>query len=101
MHPPHRSAIHTVTATRRKSSSPDRHSADPHPPPLGNRRLHHAPHGRAFFLFMYYLNIPSNIMSLCGIAISIGICRWAVVMVEKRLARAKLHFGNQKSRRHQ
>src|SRR4051794_14393249 len=25
------------------------------------------------FLFMYYLDIPSNIMSLCGIAISIGI----------------------------
>jgi hypothetical protein len=30
----------TVTATRaKKSSSPDRHSADPSPPPLGNRRF--------------------------------------------------------------
>lgn len=35
------------------------------------------------FLFMYYLGIPSNIMSLCGIAISIGILVDAsVVMVE-------------------
>ncbi len=35
------------------------------------------------FLFMYYLGIPSNIMSLCGIAISIGILvDAAVVMVE-------------------
>lgn len=35
------------------------------------------------FLLMYYLQIPSNIMSLCGIAISIGILvDAAVVMVE-------------------
>ncbi|HYE17824.1 MAG TPA: efflux RND transporter permease subunit [Tepidisphaeraceae bacterium] len=35
------------------------------------------------FLFMYYAGIPSNIMSLCGIAISIGILvDAAVVMVE-------------------
>lgn len=35
------------------------------------------------FIFMYYLNIPSNIMSLSGIAISIGLfVDAAVVMVE-------------------
>jgi len=51
------------------------------------------------FLFMYYLNIPSNIMSLCGIAISIGILvDAAVVMVENASHELKLHFGNQKVR---
>lgn len=52
------------------------------------------------FLFMYYLGIPSNIMSLCGIAISIGILVDAsVVMVEnashelKAAAEAKPHPG--------
>src|SRR5256886_13765116 len=49
------------------------------------------------FLFMYYPNIPSNIMSLCGIAISIGILvDAAVVMVENASHELKLHFGNEK-----
>src|SRR3954451_3788639 len=49
------------------------------------------------FLFMYYLNIPSNIMSLCGIAIIIGILVDAVVvMVENASHELKLHFGNEK-----
>ncbi|HEV8379148.1 MAG TPA: efflux RND transporter permease subunit, partial [Tepidisphaeraceae bacterium] len=49
------------------------------------------------FLFMYYLNIPSNIMSLSGIAISIGILvDAAVVMVENASHELKLHFGDGK-----
>ncbi len=47
------------------------------------------------FLFMYYLAMPSNIMSLCGIAISIGILvDAAVVMVENASHRLKEQFGN-------
>ncbi len=49
------------------------------------------------FLFMYYLNIPSNIMSLSGIAISIGILvDAAVVMVENATHELHLVFGKQK-----
>ncbi|MGE5609521.1 MAG: efflux RND transporter permease subunit [Bacillota bacterium] len=49
------------------------------------------------FLFMYYLQIPSNIMSLCGIAISIGILvDAAVVMVENASHELKVHFGDGK-----
>jgi Cu/Ag efflux pump CusA len=49
------------------------------------------------FLFMYYLNIPSNIMSLSGIAISIGILvDAAVVMVENATHELHLHFGKEK-----
>ncbi|MGA2497763.1 MAG: efflux RND transporter permease subunit [Tepidisphaeraceae bacterium] len=51
------------------------------------------------FLFMYYLNIPSNIMSLSGIAISIGILvDAAVVMVENATHELHLHFGKEKVR---
>ncbi len=49
------------------------------------------------FLLMYYLGISSNIMSMCGIAISIGILvDAAVVMVENATHELKLHFGDQK-----
>ena len=48
------------------------------------------------FLFMHYLNIPSNIMSLSGIAISIGILvDAAVVMVENATHELKQHFGDE------
>ena len=48
------------------------------------------------FLFMYYLGMPSNIMSLCGIAISIGILVDAsVVMVENATHALKERFGDQ------
>jgi Cu(I)/Ag(I) efflux system membrane protein CusA/SilA len=48
------------------------------------------------FLFMYYLQIPSNIMSLSGIAISIGILvDAAVVMVENASHELKQKFGDQ------
>jgi Cu(I)/Ag(I) efflux system membrane protein CusA/SilA len=48
------------------------------------------------FLFMYYLDIPSNIMSLSGIAISIGILvDAAVVMVENATHELKDHFDAQ------
>jgi Cu(I)/Ag(I) efflux system membrane protein CusA/SilA len=51
------------------------------------------------FLFMYYLDIPSNIMSLSGIAISIGILvDAAVVMVENATHELHDRFGNQKVR---
>ncbi len=51
------------------------------------------------FLFMYYLNIPSNIMSLSGIAISIGILvDAAVVMVENASHELKERFGDGKVR---
>jgi Cu(I)/Ag(I) efflux system membrane protein CusA/SilA len=51
------------------------------------------------FLFMYYLEIPSNIMSLCGIAISIGILvDAAVVMVENASHQLKEKFGDEKVR---
>src|SRR6185436_11673006 len=51
------------------------------------------------FLFMYYLNIPSNIMSLSGIAISIGILvDAAVVMVENATHELKGKFGDEKVR---
>jgi len=51
------------------------------------------------FLFMYYLNIASNIMSLSGIAISIGILvDAAVVMVENATHELKEHFGQEKVR---
>src|SRR4051812_44548311 len=47
------------------------------------------------FLLMYYLNIPSNIMSLSGIAISIGILVDAsVVMVENATHELHQHFGS-------
>ncbi len=49
------------------------------------------------FLFMYYLNMPSNIMSLSGIAISIGILvDAAVVMVENATHELKDKFGDQR-----
>ena len=49
------------------------------------------------FLFMYYLQIPSNIMSLSGIAISIGILvDAAVVMVENATHELHQHFGKEK-----
>ncbi len=48
------------------------------------------------FLFMYYLDIPSNIMSLSGIAISIGILVDAsVVMVENATHELHQHFGDE------
>ena len=48
------------------------------------------------FLFMYYLNMPSNIMSLSGIAISIGILvDAAVVMVENATHELKEQFGDE------
>jgi Cu(I)/Ag(I) efflux system membrane protein CusA/SilA len=51
------------------------------------------------FLFMYYLDMPSNIMSLCGIAISIGILVDAsVVMVENASHQLKERFGDEKVR---
>jgi Cu(I)/Ag(I) efflux system membrane protein CusA/SilA len=51
------------------------------------------------FLFMYYLEIPSNIMSLCGIAISIGILvDAAVVMVENASHQLKEQFGDERVR---
>jgi Cu(I)/Ag(I) efflux system membrane protein CusA/SilA len=41
---------------------------------------------------MYYLGVPSNIMSLSGIAISIGILvDAAVVMVENASHELKIH----------
>jgi Cu(I)/Ag(I) efflux system membrane protein CusA/SilA len=49
------------------------------------------------FLFMYYLEIPSNIMSLSGIAISIGILvDAAVVMVENATHELKENFGERR-----
>jgi len=49
------------------------------------------------FILMYYLNIPSNIMSLSGIAISIGILvDAAVVMVENATHELTKEFGHQK-----
>ena len=51
------------------------------------------------FILMYYLKIPSNIMSLSGIAISIGILvDAAVVMVENATHELTRHFGDQKIR---
>src|SRR4051812_19779560 len=51
------------------------------------------------FLLMYYLNIPSNIMSLSGIAISIGILvDAAVVMDENASHELKEQFGDRKVR---
>lgn len=48
------------------------------------------------FIFMYFLGIPSNIMSLCGIAISIGILVDAsVVMVENATHVLKEKFGDE------
>jgi Cu(I)/Ag(I) efflux system membrane protein CusA/SilA len=47
------------------------------------------------FLFMYYAGVPSNIMSLSGIAISIGILvDAAVVTVENATHELKEQFGN-------
>lgn len=49
------------------------------------------------FLFMYYLGVSSNIMSLAGIAISIGILvDAAVVMVENATHEIHQHFGHEK-----
>ncbi len=51
------------------------------------------------FILMYYLKIPSNIMSLSGIAISIGILvDAAVVMVENATHELTRHFGSEKIR---
>jgi len=51
------------------------------------------------FLFMYYLGVSSNIMSLAGIAISIGILvDAAVVMVENATHELHQHFGKEKVR---
>ncbi|MCW8137613.1 MAG: efflux RND transporter permease subunit, partial [Planctomycetota bacterium] len=48
------------------------------------------------FIFMYYLDVPSNIMSLAGIAISIGVLLDAgIVMTENAYARLHEHFGDQ------
>ncbi len=47
------------------------------------------------FLFMYYLGVPSNIMSLSGIAISIGVLVDAgIVMTENAYNRLHEHFGS-------
>ena len=49
------------------------------------------------FIFMYYLNIPSNIMSLSGLAISIGILVDAsVVMVENATHELTKVYGHNK-----
>jgi len=49
------------------------------------------------FIFMYYLNIPSNIMSLSGLAISIGILIDAsVVMVENATHELTKVYGDKK-----
>jgi Cu(I)/Ag(I) efflux system membrane protein CusA/SilA len=51
------------------------------------------------FILMYYLDIPSNIMSLSGIAISIGILVDAsVVMVENATHELTKRFGHEKVR---
>lgn len=51
------------------------------------------------FIMMYYLRIPSNIMSLSGIAISIGLfVDSAVVMVENTTHELTLRYPNQKIR---
>ena len=51
------------------------------------------------FILMYYLKIPSNIMSLSGIAISIGILvDAAVVMVENATHELTRHFGHDRVR---
>ena len=51
------------------------------------------------FILMYFLGIPSNIMSLSGIAISIGILvDAAVVMVENATHELKLHYGDERVR---
>ncbi len=48
------------------------------------------------FIFMYYLRIPSNIMSLSGIAISIGVLVDAgIVMTENAYHRLQERFGRQ------
>jgi Cu(I)/Ag(I) efflux system membrane protein CusA/SilA len=49
------------------------------------------------FIFMYYLKIPSNIMSLSGIAISIGVLVDAgIVMTENAYHRLHDRFGGKK-----
>jgi Cu(I)/Ag(I) efflux system membrane protein CusA/SilA len=51
------------------------------------------------FLFMKIFGIPSNIMSLAGIAISVGILEdQAVVMTENAAHHLTRHFGNQRIR---
>jgi Cu(I)/Ag(I) efflux system membrane protein CusA/SilA len=51
------------------------------------------------FILMYHLGIPSNIMSLSGIAISIGILvDAAVVMVENATHELTRHFGAERVR---
>lgn len=51
------------------------------------------------FILMYYVGIPSNIMSLSGIAISIGILvDAAVVMVENATHELTRQFGHEKVR---
>lgn len=50
----------------------------------------------ASFIFMYYLDVPSNIMSLAGIAISIGVLLDAgIVMTENAYARLHEKFGDE------
>jgi Cu(I)/Ag(I) efflux system membrane protein CusA/SilA len=49
------------------------------------------------FILMRYFNVPSNIMSLAGIAISIGILvDQAIVMVENATHHLTAHFGHHK-----
>ena len=49
------------------------------------------------FILMRHFNIPSNIMSLSGIAISIGILvDQAIVMVENATHHLTAHFGDEK-----
>ncbi|QDV89869.1 Cation efflux system protein CusA [Phycisphaerae bacterium RAS2] len=51
------------------------------------------------FILMYYLGIPSNIMSLSGLAISIGVLVDAgIVMVENAVHELHGHYGDQKVR---
>ena len=52
------------------------------------------------FILMRHFNVPSNIMSLSGIAISIGILvDQAIVMVENATHHLTAHFGRQADRR--
>jgi Cu(I)/Ag(I) efflux system membrane protein CusA/SilA len=51
------------------------------------------------FIIMYYLDVPSNIMSLSGIAISIGVLIDAsIVMVENAMHGLTEHYGHDKIR---
>jgi Cu(I)/Ag(I) efflux system membrane protein CusA/SilA len=51
------------------------------------------------FILMYYLKIPSNIMSLSGIAISIGVLvDSSIVMVENAMHGLTRHYGKERVR---